>query len=281
MSKCSYDANGKYSCDITEHATNVVNKNVFDANNRGFTYFKNQAAAWDDNLLDKNNLPVSVKTKSISKCFYDCENNPKCLSFDASNNPDSEGNITCFLKKSSKIQGPTNDWTNFKKSKQIPNFRNYVDVQNMDIIGNDLSAINNSTLDDCYNYCNQDMGCKGFGIDNNQSPDNLTCYLKTSTNMTPTTSNYTMYAKQVGTILPNSNVFHNDIPGFNPAKINSDKCITSCLLRDDCGGYVYQDPPGGSGIGNCYLKNKIPIKNINYQSPDTTIFAKTHFNRYQ
>ena len=176
-------------------STFIKKKNTVGINtsyNKGRTYkeYKINYPDVNDNYNTDINK-IGIKVSNRTDCQNICDKTPSCKAYVLN-----KDNI-CYLKKSADYS--TDDSFVSTWIADDPNFkpdRVYNRILSTDYPNNDLSQINNSSVNDCNKSCNTAKECKGFVFTSNK-----TCWLKNKIDLTLQKGNqpgFTTYVKPSG-----------------------------------------------------------------------------------
>jgi len=189
MSKCSYDINSIYSCDITENFGNRLDyatlNNVDTINND----YRNPS-----------------RKQSLKTCMDICDFDTNCTSFVTYNNQTDHNAMDCYYKNSiNTLKQDTNKTlSTYVKRSLLPN--NYAILKNVDNISDNFGPPTlQQSMETCMYTCDKNKDCTSFVTINNQTdPNKMDCYYKNSINriQKDPNNNYTTHVKR-SLLLPN------------------------------------------------------------------------------
>lgn len=160
-----------------------------------------------DMLGKSNNYTVLKNTDSygydiwnysnatVDSCKTSCNNNDDCAGFAFDNN-----NQICYLKNSEMYPKGEKQYVPgldiYVRDPTVCKTSKYTKYLNTDSGGNDLGAINNSTVDQCETHCDNTSDCTGFAFDHANN-----CYPKNSnmpTSATQSSGYVDLYVRNTG-----------------------------------------------------------------------------------
>jgi hypothetical protein len=210
---------------------------------------------------------------SLEDCRLKCESKPTCKGFNFSRDRSSDGKGICWIKNDVSNKIPTSSWTLYERKEGTT-------FMATDVPGNDITHLENASLDHCKATCRKTDGCTAYNFPRQaaQSGSLGTCWLKRNiTNANPTVSTldwnlyplndtyYTLYSESDA---PGNDMYHLDNMSFSTCKQNCDTDPT-------CKGFNFPHTPNANGKGTCWYKNNVNRPGGKYVgTPDWDLFVK-------